>query len=189
MVRPIFRRAKVISHQDIIVDCVDKLLSKWRSSPSEKVHMDIVEQCQNLLIAIFGFIAFNYDFETLDDDIIANNNELAQSIRVVLDVVGKVPHMPNILGVIYLKLNFKYRRAQSTIKQYCTQVIDHELTQSSESIAQRKRSSFITSLVSSLQQDENVEAMKSEEEKIGEYVCLLDLEIEPLLIYWNFRKS
>jgi hypothetical protein len=139
--------------------------------------MDIMEQCQNLLIAIFGFIAFNYDLETLNDDIDAGNNKLAQAIRIVLGVTGTVVHLPNILGVIYLKLSSRYRRAQATIKQYCTQIIDHELKQNSESIAQRKRSSFITSLISSLQQDEKIEAMKSEEEKIGRNVCLSDLKI------------
>lgn len=175
MVRPIFRRAKVICHQDIIVECVDKLLAKWRTSSSQKVHLDIVDQCQNLQLAIVGFIAFDYDLETLEDNNATSNNELTQAIRTVLDVIITVLHLPNILGNIYLKLSSKYRQAQAIIERYCNEIIKRELSLSPELIAQRKRSSFIASLVSSLQQDEKIEAMKREEDKTGAYVCLSNM--------------
>jgi len=159
----------------MIVDCVDKLLAKWRTSPSQKVHMDTVRQCQNLLVAVFGFIAFDYDLETLEDNVVTRNNELAQAIQTVLDVIVTVLHLPNIFGAIYLKLSSKYRRAQSIIERYCNQIVQHELAQSSELIAQRKRLSFITSLVSSLQPDEKLEATKSDEDKTGEHVSLQNI--------------
>lgn len=154
----------------MIVDCVDKLLATWRTSASHKVHLGTVQQCQNLLLAVFGFIAFDFDLETLDDGVVASHSELADAIRVVLTVVETVLHLPNVLGNIYLKISSKYKQAQATIERYSNRIIDHELEQSLDAIAQHKRTSFITSLVSSLQQDEKAEAMKSEEQKKGEPV-------------------
>jgi hypothetical protein len=143
-------------------------LTKWRNSPLEKVHLDIVHQCQNVLLDIFGFIALDYDLEALtDDDDSTNDKELIQAIRVMLDVTVKVIHWPSFLGSLYVKLSPRYKRTKAIIEQYGNQIIEHQLAQTPESIAQRKRSSFISALVSSLQQDEKSEAMKSEEDKTG----------------------
>ncbi len=178
LIRPIFRHAKVISYHDLIVDSVDQLLTKWRRSPVEKLHLDIVQQCQNLLLQIFGFIALDYDLEAVDNDNIKNNNELVNAIRIILEVTVTVLQLPNFLGRIYLKVNSKYRKAQSIIERYSNQIIEHELTQTSDSIAQRKRSSFIAALVSSLQQDEKSEAMKTDEEKTGQFRNLSNMTYE-----------
>ena len=43
IILPLFRRGKIVSNLDLIVDCMDKLLAKWRTSPTEKVHVDIIE--------------------------------------------------------------------------------------------------------------------------------------------------
>lgn len=166
----LFRRSKIISYQDLIVECVDKLFDKWRADSSERVHMNIVQQCQNLVLAIWGFIAFDYDLETLDDTNVLSKNELTRALLDLLRTAQTVLHSPTILSIIYLKLSPQYRRAEAIIRQYCNSIIEHELTQSSESIAQRKRTSLIASLVSSLQQDEKAKAMKNEEEKQGKNV-------------------
>jgi len=144
-------------------------LNKWRASPAEKVHLDIVQQCQNLLLVIFGFIAFDYDLETLDDDSTTSNNDLTQALRDLLSIFHTTIHSPIFVSNIYLKLNPRYRRARATIERYCNQIIEQELAENPESIAQRQRTSLIASLVSSLQQDERAEAKKSEEEKKGKF--------------------
>ncbi len=128
----------------------------------------MTEECQNLLFEIFGFVALDYHLEAFDNDINENKTELMQSIRIVLSTTVTVLQLPNILAKIYLKFNSKYQRAHSMIKQYSNEIIKHQLLQSSDTISERKRSSFIAALISSLQEDEISESMKSEEEKKGE---------------------
>jgi len=41
---PLFRRAKIISNFDLIIDSTDKLLDKWRAQPKDQIHTDIVQQ-------------------------------------------------------------------------------------------------------------------------------------------------
>jgi hypothetical protein len=63
-------------------------------------------------------------------------------------------------------------------------MIDNEMAETQESIAQRKRTCLIASLVASLQENEEAEAKKSENEKKGKIyvirVCLLMTEGRPL---------
>jgi hypothetical protein len=168
-----FRRGKIISNLDLIVDCVDKLLHRWRASPAQKVHVDIVQQCQNLLLAIFGYIAFDYDLETLDGDGDTTNNDLTQALRDVLNTFKTTLHSPTFVSSIYLQLSPGYRRSRAIIEGYCNRMIEQELAENPELIAQRKRTSLIASLVSSLQQNEKEEAKKSEEEKKGKFILYL----------------
>ncbi|CAF1278630.1 unnamed protein product [Adineta steineri] len=68
---------------------------------------------------------------------------------------------------MYTKLSRRHRRAKSIITRYIYQMIDNEMTASEESRAQRKRTCLIASLIASLQEDEEMEAKKSENEKKG----------------------
>jgi len=128
----------------------------------------MTEECQNLLFEIFGFVALDYHLEAFDKDINQNKTELMQSIRIVLSTTATILQLPNIFAKIYLKFNSKYRQAHSIIRQYSNEIIKYQLLQSSDSISERKRSSFIAALMSSLQEDEVSESMKNEEEKKGE---------------------
>ena len=80
---PLFRRGKVISNLDLIIDCTDKLLDQWRSKTDDltRIHVDIVNQSQNLLLEIFGFVAFDYDLEMLDENSAVKPNKLAQALQ------------------------------------------------------------------------------------------------------------
>ncbi|CAF1126910.1 unnamed protein product [Adineta steineri] len=78
-------------------------------------------------------------------------------------------YLPRVLSSIYLKLNHRHRRAKTIIERYLCRMIEQELSESPESISQRKRTCLIASLVASLQKDEKAEAMKSEEEKKAGY--------------------
>jgi cytochrome P450 len=162
---PVFRRNKITPNFDLIIDCTDKLLNNWRSAPLNHIHLDIVQQCQNLLLALFGLIAFDYDLETLNND---SRNELTQALKVFVGAVEIVMYLPKFLSIIYLKLSPRHRRARATIERYVYRMIDHELAQNPETIAERKRTSLIASLVCALQKDEQMEMTKSEEEKKGQ---------------------
>jgi hypothetical protein len=163
---PLFRRAKIINNFDLIVDCTDKLLSNWRARPSQHVHCDIVQQCQKLLIQIFGLISFDYDLEALDE-CDSNQNELMKALQDFMSVFELVFYSPPIVGTIYTKLSRPYQRAKAVIERYIYRMIDNEMAASQESRAQRKRTCLIASFVASLQEDEESEAKKSEDEKKG----------------------
>ncbi|CAF0737712.1 unnamed protein product [Adineta steineri] len=161
---PLLRRNKIIPNFDLIIDCTDKLLSQWRTVPSNHIHLDIPQQCRNLLLLIFGFLAFDYDLKTLDN---TDNNELAQAVKDFMESIYPVFFLPKFAAFIYLRLSRRYQRARTIIQQYVYRIIDHELIDCSETIAERKRTSLIASLTSALQDDEKTEMAKSEEEKKG----------------------
>ncbi len=164
-----FRRAKINAHLDTIIDCTDKLLNRWRNYNNDptQIHLNLIEQSQHLLLSIFGFVAFDYDLQTLDEEDNNNQNELTHALRINLKTSMILARFPIIIGRIYLLLNLEYRRARATIDRYLQQMIDQELRETPETRAERKKTSLIASLVASLQQDEKFEETKSEEDKKG----------------------
>ncbi|CAF4833627.1 unnamed protein product [Rotaria socialis] len=162
---PLFRRSKIISNINIVIDGTDKLLDRWRARPTGQVHTDVVEQCQNLLLEIFGLIAFDYDLETLDGNDSGNKNELTKALRDIMSIFRMIIYAPNIVSTVYLKLSPKYRRASATVERYLHRMVEQELAETPDSRLQRKKTSLIASLVSSLQADEPAEARKKEAEK------------------------
>jgi cytochrome P450 len=94
---PLFRRARVISNLPLIIDCTDKLLARWRADMIPRVHVDISEQCHELLLAVFGLIAFDYDLETLDGEIGAGQNELTLALHDFLSTFQMTLQLPNLL--------------------------------------------------------------------------------------------
>jgi hypothetical protein len=160
----------------LVLDCTDKLLDNWRRKPSEKIHTDIVQQCQNLFLSIFGYIGFDYDLETLNDDGTENNNELTQEFQYKMSLFQMVSYSPRFLSKIYVNLSRRYRRSQAIINKYLNQITEQELKESPESRAERKRTCLIASLVSSLQEDEKAEAMKNESDKKGTDISLKSIK-------------
>jgi len=168
-------------------------LTRWQTynNDSTEVHLNMVEQCQQLLLSIFGYIAFDYDLQTLDNEYNSQKNELTQALHVHLGAVTIAILLPRIIGRIYLLLNFKYQRARSIIDRYLQQMIEQELRETPQMRAERKKTSLIASLVDSLQQDDKFEENKkgyliilnilynyfflglSKEEVIGEMLSLL----------------
>ncbi|CAF3760392.1 unnamed protein product [Rotaria sp. Silwood1] len=78
-----------------------------------------------------------------------------------------VLYAPRIIPIIYLKLSSRHQRAQVTVERYLNKMVEQEMAESPDSIAQRKKTSLIASLVSALQTDEKAEAKKKEEDKKG----------------------
>jgi cytochrome P450 len=167
---PLFRRAKVISNFDLIVDCVDKLLDNWHKKSKDYIHTDITQQSQNLLLEIFGLIAFDYDLKILDyNNEEQGNNELTKALNSMLDALVTLYFIPRSISFIYLKLNFRYQHARKIIQKYLNQMMERELSENPKLRLERKRTSLIASLVASLQEDEKAEAMKNEEDKKGKF--------------------
>lgn len=131
------------------------------------IHVNIVEQTEELLLAIFGFIAFDFDLQTLDNEGAAEKNELAPALRRYVTVFPIIMKLPAIVSRIYLLFNRKYQHARKIINEYVHRMIEQELRETETTRAERKRKSLIASLVASLQKDERLEATKSEEEKRG----------------------
>ena len=127
-----------------------------------------MQHTQNLVLQIFGMIAFNYDLQTLDYDHKGKQtNELTQALSEFLSAWETIYYIPRTLSIIYLKFNRRYQQARKTIQRHLSRMIEQELNESSESRAERKRTSLIASLLNSLQENEKAEARKSEEEKNG----------------------
>lgn len=164
---PLFRRGKIISNFDLIVDCTHQLLSRWRQRPDDHVYFDMGAQCQDLLLAIFGFIAFDYDLETLKNERNSKNNELTGALQDFLDTFNTMLFLPTSLAKIYFRVSPRFRHAQRIIERYFNRMIEQELVESAQFRADRKRTSLIASLVSSLQEDERKEASKAEDERKG----------------------
>jgi cytochrome P450 len=127
----------------------------------------MIEQSERLLLAVFGFIAFDYDLQTLDDNAENSQHELTHAFYSILNSMQTILQLPVFLGRLFMFLNFKARRARMVIDQYLDQTIEHELNATAEMREKRKRTSLIASLVTSLQEDEKLEASKPEEEKKG----------------------
>ncbi|CAF4048623.1 unnamed protein product [Rotaria sordida] len=169
IVGPLFRGYKINLHLDTAIDCTDNLLDRWRTYNNDptQVHLNMIEQCRQLALAIFGYIAFDYDLQTLDDENHSNENELCCALHTFHNTAVDLMQLPTVIGRIYLLLNQKYRRSQAIINQYLQRMIDQELAENPTTRAERKRTCLIASLVTSLQQDEMLEATKSEEDRKG----------------------
>ncbi|CAF3536902.1 unnamed protein product [Rotaria sp. Silwood1] len=169
IVGPLFRGNKISIHLDTTIDCTDKLLNRWRTYNNDPthIHLNMIEQCQQLLLAIFGYIAFDYDLQTLDDENNNSPNELCRALHTFHSTAVDLIRLPTVIGRIYLLLNREYRRSRAIIDQYLQRMIDQELAENPTTRAERKRTCLIASLVTSLQQDEMFEATKSEEDRKG----------------------
>ena len=167
---PLFRRAKIVSNFDLILEHTDRLLNIWRSYPSETIHTNIVRQSQNLFLAIFGYIGFDYDLETLNADGRESSNELTQALYYAMGMFEIIFFSPRFLSILYTKVSRRYRRSRAIIEKYINQMIDKELAETPESRGERKRTCLIASLVASLQADEQQEARKPAEERKGKSI-------------------
>ena len=162
---PLFRRSKLISNFDLILNSTNKLLDSWRTFSADHVHLDILARCQNLLLQIFGLIAFDCDFEALNE---SNGNEFTKALRTVINTMATCFFLPRCLLRIYLKMSREYRRDRGIVEGYFYRMIQKELNETEQSQMPRKKSTLIASLVGSLQTDEVHEARKSEADKKGE---------------------
>ncbi|CAF1064376.1 unnamed protein product [Rotaria sordida] len=166
---PLFRRGKIVNHLDTIINCTDKLLTRWRTNNNDPnyIHLNMFEQLQQLVLETFSLIFFDYSLQTMDNQGDRNRNEFAHAIYTVLNTIITVIKMPTFIGRLYLLLNLKYRRSRDLVNQHLYRMIEQELQETPMMRAERKKLSLIASLIASLQQDEKLEASKTEEDKKG----------------------
>ncbi|CAF3293043.1 unnamed protein product [Rotaria sp. Silwood2] len=134
-IAPVLRHSKVTDNFDIIIDFTDKLLNIWRNSPNEYVHVNIVQQTQNLLPAIFGFIAFDYDLEALDSDVSPCKNEFVRTFCELLSLFDIDLYLSSALLAICLKVHPRIRRLKAILERNLFQIMKNELNERSESIS------------------------------------------------------
>lgn len=163
----LFRRGKVIHNLDIIVTCTEKLLANWRAKDSGAIHTNIVQQSQDFMLAIFGFIGFDYDLGMLDDNSSANHNEFARVLKYKLGLSEIIAYLPKFSSKLFINSSQRYRQSEAIISRHLSQMIERELNETEVARAERKRTCLIASLVSALQPDESAEAMKHEKDKKG----------------------
>lgn len=152
---------------ELIIDCVDQMLMQWRERPQGAINTDIHEQLQNLLLQIFGFVGFDYDFQSICHETKNSTDELVQALQDITKTFEIITFTPPWISKQWLKYDRRYCRAIEIVNKYIYRMIEQENEASPESRAIRKRTSLIASLVASLQNDEAAEALKSEEEKKG----------------------
>jgi len=180
----LFRRSKILPHFETIVNCTDKFLNRWRTNfiDPEEIHTNIVEQCQHLLLAIFGFIAFDFDLQTLNDEHCSKKHELTEAFTNFLDVFPTIVKAPLFIGRIYLFFNRKFQQSRVIIHRYIYQMIEQELGESDGRRIERRRTSLVASLVSLLQKHETTKTEEqnhdvpvglSHEEMLDEILFLL----------------
>jgi hypothetical protein len=144
----------------------------------------MLEQIKHLSLAIFGYIGFNYDLQTLDGDA-GNINELTQALRTIIDFWTTIVYAPKLYSRLLLAFSSKYRRANKTMRHILYEIMENEATGYDQ---QRKKISFIASLVASLQGDEKVESMKPEEQKKGELIFKETMNIVKDIFWRGFRN-
>lgn len=164
---PLFRRAKIIPQLDTIVNCTDKLLHNWRLQFNGEIHTNILDQCQKLLLNLFGLIAFDYELHTFDENTDPTSEQVKKALMGMLSAFRILIYSPRWIAMAYTKLSPSYRRSQKFLKYFVNQIVKQELSNESSLISERKKTCLIASLVAALQKDENVEAMKAEEDKKG----------------------
>jgi len=170
IVLPLFRRSRILNNLDLIIDCTDKLFDQWRSkidNDPNHIFLNTVDQCQRLILSIFGLIGFDYDLQVLEETNVNNKNELTKALYDFIDTFVITFYMPEFASKIYLKISPRYRHAMIIINKYLNRMIEQEQSKTPEEIAERKRTSLIASLVTSIQQNEISEATKPEDEKKG----------------------
>ncbi|CAF3663560.1 unnamed protein product [Rotaria sp. Silwood1] len=166
----LFRRGKIINHLDTIINCTDKLLTRWRTNKNDPkyIHLNMFEQLQQLVLETFSLMFFDYSLPTMDNQGDKDKNEFAHALHTVLDAIMTVIKMPTFIDRLYLLLNLKYRRSRDLVNRHLHHMIEQELQEAPMMRAERKKISLIASLIASLQQDEKIEALKTEEDRKGE---------------------
>ncbi|CAF1159500.1 unnamed protein product [Didymodactylos carnosus] len=164
---PMFKKNKVISHVNTIIDCTDKLIHLWRHEQPEELNENIVQQSKSLLLDIIGFIAFDYDLQTVEQSEQDEKKELTKALNIFINMhhtIMQAAFVPTILFKWWLKLNLRYQNALKTLQYTAYSIIAKESEYTGHQV---KPKNLISMLVSSLQKNEEDERKKSEVDKYG----------------------
>ncbi|CAF0891465.1 unnamed protein product [Didymodactylos carnosus] len=162
---PMLKKSKVVAHLSTIIDCSDRLIRLWRNKEEKTLNENIVGDSKHLLLDIIGFIAFDYDLQTIESAE-KEKKEFTKALDMMISAHTTIVasgFLPYRVLQWWLKWNPSYQRAIETVRQIANKIIEKEADQSADT----KPKNMITLLVSSLQENEQEEAKKPEEEKQG----------------------
>jgi cytochrome P450 len=152
---PMFKRAKVIHHSEIIVDCIDRWTD--RCLKDGHVHTDLFAHCGSLTMNIIGLLGFDYDFDQRSD---ASFKEALEDFNFNATVLMMIPWIPRWLIRFYLQMNWKYQRSRRVIREVIEKIVEQEQSNPARDGTERPKN-LIASLVSSLNEEANDEQVSS----------------------------
>ncbi|CAF3669995.1 unnamed protein product [Rotaria sordida] len=152
---PMLKRAKIIGHLETIVQCADRFIDQ--NLHPDQVHRDLVSCCQSFTMNVIGFIGFDHDFDAHINSPIkkAFRDFILHSVFIFLS-----PWLPQCLGKIYLKYNWKYQHAYRLIHELSEKLVEEEQNKESE-MENKRPKNLIASLVSSLNEQANDDQVSS----------------------------
>ena len=151
---PVFRRSKILIHFDTIIDCIDHFINENFVNKKEKIHKDLVEKCQHVLLRIIARIAFNYDFLTLPT---IENENVQKSFNDMIHCASQFALMTAIplwIAKLILKFNLKFQKSLKQMKYYVMIIINQQLKRQNKNLNEKK--SLINSLIESSQNDSDI---------------------------------
>ena len=149
---PMFRRTKITPYLSTIVDCVDHFIDDHFNQNNSKIHTDLVQKSQQLLLNIIGHIAFDYDLgqaSSTDADLRKALKDLIRSVDVLF-ILGALPRW---LGKLFLMMYWRFQRTKRIIKHYVMQIIVEEKNRQENLNLSKKPKSLIASLVAAIHQE------------------------------------
>ena len=178
-VLPMLRKNKFLSQISIMTDYVDQLIEIWKEryeNKDEVIAMCITDDNQQLLLDVFARLTFDYDFgnlkRLLDSAQQSNSEETVRKSNFTtalvtwLDGFKRVGTngMPFLVNYYLLEFDKKCQNALRVLESYAEEIISKCRE---ETKTDTKPVNLVASLVSSLQEDESVEKLTSEEEQTG----------------------
>jgi cytochrome P450 len=151
---PLFRRNKILPHFETIVSCIDHFIDEQFLKENNKIHKDLVKECQHVLLKIIARIAFNYDFSNLSS---IDGQNIHQAFNEMIDCASRFALMTAIplwFAKLLLYFNSKFQRALNIMKHYVMIIINDEQKRQQEGIDLfNKRKTLISSLIEASQSE------------------------------------
>ncbi len=123
---PIFRRNQILPHFETMFNCIDDFIDQQFSNKNYKIHQNLAQECQNVLLRIIARIAFNYDFCNLS---IIDSDNIHQSFNEMINCASQFALMTTIplwFAKLILKFNWKFQQALKIMKYYVMIIINDE---------------------------------------------------------------
>ncbi|CAF1263043.1 unnamed protein product [Adineta steineri] len=177
---PMLKKHKFVSQTLIITNCVDQLIDIWKqryeNKDDDNICTCLVNDNQQLLLDLFTLITFDYDLgnlKRLAKSAISLNtkenfelSEMTNALFTWLNTLKRITinGIPYFINYYLLKFDRKFQNALKILEKYIEKIIIHC---QQETDPDMKPINLVASLVSSLQDDENLERLKPEIEKKG----------------------
>ncbi|CAF2181970.1 unnamed protein product [Rotaria magnacalcarata] len=172
---PMLKRAKVLPYLDTMIACTDRFIDEKLARQNGEIHTDLVEQSQRLLLDIIGFIAFDYDLDSLSShDGYDLPHAFNDFVRLGNQFILK-NGIPFWLGKLILRMSSKYQQALRTMKHYVLNVISEEQARQQEENSTTKPKNLVSSLVAAIKKESSERGTSLTPNEVFDEVSLLIL--------------